>query len=767
MKKLLLSLAACAMAITASAANPTLYLRGAINNWGTSAQFTESNGVYTITMPKLSGEFKVADGTWGDYNFGAAAGKNVVSLDTPVTLEKGSNTNLTTGANTFTDVTVTFTLSDLTLVVKGASQANDYTCVYLVGDFGSGWSEENTNYPLNLKAGTTNTYEGTYTLSNATNYFKMKAGSLVYGTGGDDITVQMGNSYTASQAGNAFVIGSGTYTFTYVLDKNADTGKLVVTGDGQTPTPGETDYSSWYVNVIGEFNGWADNGVHPVDGISTTADLAIGNKGFKVKVWNGTADAFYFSDGNAIPTEEWVQLSLDNVDGTPVQIAGATEGSVYTVKFNCATNEVYVTSNGDSPVLPPTPEVTIPETLYMLGNVNGLDWSTSEGVAATNNNGVFSWVGVKVDGNDGKGYINLATALGENWDAVNAGDRFGASANDTPLAADDVVEITYYPANISASGCQSWMISNGTYDFVADLNNMTFTATVNGNTEPDEPVGPTPDPTATVIYVVGAAEGLGWDLPGKEYTIGADGNFTLQLNNLTKFKFSTIKAESWDDFNLGAYATGNVTFNNSVANANGQTLPLVSWGDDQLVPYTADYTITIKGDFSEMNAYTATKPSTEAPALYLRGDMNDWGAPDAWKFDYNKDENVYTFVCQDATMIVAGDSFKIADANWGAYNFTYGAEVYLSEKETTVEFHGNDMTNTTLSEDFVGTIVVEVIDSNAAQVTFKSSKTNAVEALEAAEGEAVYFNLQGQRVANPDKGIFVKVLNGKAVKVVK
>lgn len=37
---------------------------------------------------------------------------------------------------------------------------------------------------------------------------------------------------------------------------------------------------------------------------------------------------------------------------------------------------------------------------------------------------------------------------------------------------------------------------------------------------------------------------------------------------------------------------------------------------------------------------------------------------------------------------------------------------------------------------------------------------------EAEDGEAVYFNLQGVKVTNPDKGIYVKVQNGKASKVV-
>lgn len=44
---------------------------------------------------------------------------------------------------------------------------------------------------------------------------------------------------------------------------------------------------------------------------------------------------------------------------------------------------------------------------------------------------------------------------------------------------------------------------------------------------------------------------------------------------------------------------------------------------------------------------------------------------------------------------------------------------------------------------------------------------NAVEAIEAVDGEAVYYNLQGVKVQNPERGIYVKVQNGKAVKVVK
>ncbi|MDE6217665.1 MAG: hypothetical protein K2F64_01545, partial [Muribaculaceae bacterium] len=50
-------------------------------------------------------------------------------------------------------------------------------------------------------------------------------------------------------------------------------------------------------------------------------------------------------------------------------------------------------------------------------------------------------------------------------------------------------------------------------------------------------------------------------------------------------------------------------------------------------------------------------------------------------------------------------------------------------------------------------------------VHFANDVTSGVEAIEA-EGVAEYYNLQGVKVANPENGIFVKVVNGKASKVV-
>ena len=173
-----------------------------------------------------------------------------------------------------------------TIRVVGQSEENDYSEVYLIGDINNtGWYENITRYPLKLKEGTTNVYEGTYTFTGASNFFKMKAGSLVYGTGDDD-NIEIENSYTceAKQGGmGAFVVGPGEYTFTYELDKNAETGRLSVNA-----VVHENTFDVVY--LIGEFNGgtWEQfTTSYPLKPKAGTTDVYVG-------VYSFTGNANYF-----------------------------------------------------------------------------------------------------------------------------------------------------------------------------------------------------------------------------------------------------------------------------------------------------------------------------------------------------------------------------------------------------------------------------------------------------------------------------------------
>lgn len=223
------------------------------------------------------------------------------------------------------------------------------------------------------------------------------------------------------------------------------------------------------------------------------------------------------------------------------------------------------------------------------------------------------------------------------------------------------------------------------------------------------------------LYVVGAGDGLTWDLPGKAYEANADGTYTLQITNLTKFKASTTNTTNWDEYNATAYATGNSSFNNTVY-PNGQTLPIQVWGEDQDLPYTGDYTITYDLKAMTMKAVTTTPPPVNAPDVYIRGDMNGWGSSAAWKFtnvswDASAKTGEYTIKCA----IPAGQAFKIADSNWGSINYG-GVTSIAANKEVSLTY--NSGTNMTLAQAFDGVI------------TFKISKEKSA--------ATVYFAMEGE-----------------------
>lgn len=56
-------------------------------------------------------------------------------------------------------------------------------------------------------------------------------------------------------------------------------------------------------------------------------------------------------------------------------------------------------------------------------------------------------------------------------------------------------------------------------------------------------------------------------------------------------------------------------------------------------------------------------------------------------------------------------------------------------------------------------------DLDSLSFTWEVNGGVGVESIEAKDGEAVYFNLQGLRVDNPEKGVFIRIQNGKSTKI--
>ncbi len=150
----------------------------------------------------------------------------------------------------------------------------------------------------------------------------------------------------------------------------------------------------------------------------------------------------------------------------------------------CVWSKAGIGGGGDDP--DPKPG-TYPETLYLIGNINGTNWATTAeaAVAAKGNNGVYIYPNVTIDdAGAGPGYFAFITVTGSDWDSeVNQGDRYGAPAKDTPVTVNTPTAITLYAAGVNASASESWMIGAGAYDIMADLSTMKLTVTNKGGVE--------------------------------------------------------------------------------------------------------------------------------------------------------------------------------------------------------------------------------------------------------------------------------------------
>lgn len=645
------------------------------------------------------------------------------------------------------------TLAGVAALAIGANAQN----IYLMGS-GDGLSWE--NFPgMIIQPDTDGSYN--FTIDNLSG-FKMStaeasgwdgfnAGAFGYsGTFGDQVFSSAGQTVSLAAWGeNQDMPFAGSYTITI----NAERTSMNVKANFSKPLTAPDVY------IRGNMNGWGSSAAYKFTNVS----------------WDGTAGTWTWTGELAggiefkIADANWGAINYSNnnthteATGDPITLSYNQQNMAMAQDFN-GTVTLNVTNysghTATATFLPNGAGPSYPETMYLIGNIDGGTWNPTEGTLMNNDGeGIYSIESVAVtSGNDGAamGYFAMTTTLGANesdWDAVNA-NRFGPAEKDREA----VVGVN----QVDGRGDVSWSIVPGTYSMTFDYTAKTLTIEKVGGEDPDQP-GPTPG--SGTIYVVGQADGLNWNLPGKAYEIGDDGNYTFTLSNLTKFKFSSVNANTWDAFNTGAYSTGMTLYGSAVANEEGETLPLVSWGEDQLVPWTGDYSITIKGDFSEMTLRALTAEPTDAPDVYIRGEMNDWGTPEAYKFAYDEATEAYSWTGE----IKAGVAFKIADANWGKINYSAGPELYLDSAEETVSFFysPDESNNTTLYEDFKGTLIFVVDSPDSASVTFNSNGWSGIGITETSEDNPVYFNLQGQKISNPEGGIFIKVAGGKAEKIMR
>ena len=163
------------------------------------------------------------------------------------------------------------------MVITGGVKENEYSVIYVYGDFGYGatWNEPDKGVAM------TETSTGVWVgqaefcnimMGNANNYFKFQAGDFSYAPENFDADspVSLDASTICANNGNskAFTLPDGTYTFTLKLDKNAESGTFTVSGSS---TPVELPVPD-ALYVIGTVNGETWN---PAAGVALTKEDKI------------------------------------------------------------------------------------------------------------------------------------------------------------------------------------------------------------------------------------------------------------------------------------------------------------------------------------------------------------------------------------------------------------------------------------------------------------------------------------------------------------
>ena len=203
------------------------------------------------------------------------------------------------------------------------------------------------------------------------------------------------------------------------------------------------------------------------------------------------------------------------------------EIGVATTMYKYASSNIKIAATGtydvaidlNAPTITLKGVVTYPEKIYILGNVEGNNWSTSVGPEMSHQGeGVYAISDVTINGADGGqyGYFSFAEKLGANWNAVNDGTRWG------PNAENKLVVLGTADTGLTnnwAGGTQSWKIESGLYNMTLDTKALTLLVTGT--------------PTAIEEVGVDAGEAVYYNLQGVKVANPENGIFIKKQGNKT------------------------------------------------------------------------------------------------------------------------------------------------------------------------------------------------------------------------------------------
>ena len=265
------------------------------------------------------------------------------------------------------------------------------------------------------------------------------------------------------------------------------------------------------------------------------------------------------------------------------------------------------------------------------------------------------------------------------------------------------------------------------------------------------------------LYVIGDnVNGNSWMLadPTAQMTDKGNGIWTVDLEYLgTGFK---INDGTWTN---EAYNIGAITGNDVYLGEPYFYSAAGSSGNFAFAGFTALRNAHIELNFNDQTI-TCSGDAESLVEWFLAGVNGDFDFATMPKFT-EKEDGIYEIPSVTFEETEEGSKIKVVSTGWATQYGTNDAEnVFFTADNLSneLELVGGEGGN--VSCEMLGTYKV-IWDSENWVLTFEAAVDGVEGVAVDANAPVVYYNLQGVRVANPENGIFVKVADGKAEKVVK
>lgn len=721
------------------AANATdYYLIGGFNGWTlkqSECKFTEgSNGEYTLDyVGTLTSGFKINDGTWGENaNFG---GNTTLELGKEYILDVGGGSGNIPLSENIENPHLVFNPDAKTLLITGQAVEPEYA--YAISGQILSENVGADNKPLWEDKTLTEESDGTWTITTTCYPGEFGIKMIDKSTGSqvswfglyDTVTLQpeFGEPIVMKEDGpNLKLVKGGECTFTF----NPETWILTVTGDG------EFSKKEYTYAIFGSIFGEVDK-----DGNPTWSGAALTENNGK---WSVTSDCIPGQFGiqkinkDTEQQEEWIawdaqatrQPSFDaiikmNVGGTNLNLV---EGGNCTFTFDPEDMELTVTGAGSFG--------TVKYGYGIKGNI----FSTTEKPN--------DWIAVEMEEKDGLWVLaDKETTLKGSFGIYEMDKATGAQtgwlnlADGAEFALDTPVKLTFeIGPNINN-------LEEGTYTFTFNPESLELTVTA-----------PQVEENNFDYYIHGDIFPTTSDWMSEKMTL-IDGKYVLADVDIEAGNFGIqVKdpAITEGNPNVGWYAGKDKSevelgIPIDLTDTDGKNLSIVK-GKYTFTFDLEAMTLTVTGntlpDVDPEYAYVMYGAETEKGAwedkemtITQSGNWTVTLAKPLVEFGIKKVDTAHRNK-QVAWIGSANESPAIAAL--GTYN----------AKED-----GKNWTSTLTNK--------SIYTFNPEKMTLTVDNETGISAIEAEEGEAVYYNLQGVRIEKPVKGAYIRVVNGKAVKVMK